>query len=322
MDGKIDDTQEADTSSEAAAKPQLLIVTGMSGAGKSAALGALEDLGYEVVDNLPLSLLPYLVSPDAVSHRPLAICVDARNRDFAGASLDERMKTLLTRTDIDVHLLFLDCDDIVLQQRYSQTRRRHPLSPDKTVAQGLEIERRIMAGLREHADQIIDTTELNEHGLRRVIRQLFTPDTAHGMIVSVVSFAYGKGVPRQADLVFDVRFLRNPFYEETLRPLTGEDPAVAAYIQEDPDFETFVERLCALLEPLLPRYKAEGKSYLTIAIGCTGGRHRSVLLAGLLSDWLAGQDYASEVRHRELEAASAQEDAGDDAGPASAGGNV
>ena len=300
MDGKIDETQESEAGDTTPAKPRLLVVTGMSGAGKSAALGALEDLGYEVVDNLPLSLLPYLVSPDVVFHRPLAICVDARNRDFAGASLDERLKTLLTRTDIEVRLLYLDCDDIVLQQRFSQTRRRHPLAPDKTVAEGLEIERRIMTGLREHADPAIDTTDLNEHGLRRVVRQLFTPGSAHGMIVSVVSFAYGKGVPRQADLVFDARFLRNPYYEDSLRALTGEDPAVAAYIREDPDFEIFTERLKALLEPLLPRYRAEGKSYLTIAIGCTGGQHRSVLLAGLLSDWLTGQGYPAEVRHREL----------------------
>jgi UPF0042 nucleotide-binding protein len=302
MDAKIDETQDSEADSATApAKPQLLIVTGMSGAGKSAALGALEDLGYEVVDNLPLSLLPYLVSPDAVSQRPLAICVDARNRDFAGASLDERMKTLLSRTDIDVRLLYLDCDDIVLQQRFSQTRRRHPLAPDKTVAEGLEVERRIMAGLREHADQAIDTTDLNEHGLRRVIRQLFTSDSAHGMIVSVVSFAYGKGIPRHADLVFDVRFLRNPYYEDSLQALTGQDPAVAAYIREDPDFGTFADRLKALLAPLLPRYRAEGKSYLTIALGCTGGRHRSVLLAGVLSDWLAEQGYPAEVRHRELD---------------------
>ncbi len=313
MDGKIDETQESEAGDATPAKPQLLVVTGMSGAGKSAALGALEDLGYEVVDNLPLSLLPYLVSPDVVSHRPLAICVDARNRDFAGASLDERLKTLLTRTDIEVRLLYLDCDDIVLQQRFSQTRRRHPLAPDKTVAEGLEIERRVMSGLREHADPAIDTTDLNEHGLRRVIRQLFTPESAHGMVVSVVSFAYGKGVPRQADLVFDARFLRNPYYEDSLRALTGEDPAVAAYIREDPDFEIFTDRLKALLELLLPRYRAEGKSYLTIAIGCTGGQHRSVLLAGLLSDWVTGQGYPAEVRHRELKLDPATPDDADDA---------
>ncbi len=309
MDGTIKEAQDSEKDGDApdSGKPRLLIVTGMSGAGKSAALGALEDLGYEVVDNLPLSLLPYLVSSDAVSQRPLAICVDARNRDLAGASLEERLKTLITRTDIDVRLLFLDCDDLVLEQRYSSTRRRHPLASDRTVAEGLAEERRIMSGLRDYADQAVDTTDLNEHGLRRVIRQMFTSDSAHSMIVSVVSFAYGKGVPRQADLVFDVRFLRNPFYEDALRTLTGKDATVAAYVREDPDFDAFLEHLKGLLAPLLPRYRAEGKSYLTIAMGCTGGRHRSVFVAELLSAWLGEQDFPAEVRHRELDALPAAE---------------
>ena len=304
MDGKVDDSSETDSSSEAAAatSPQLLIVTGMSGAGKSAALGALEDLGYEVVDNLPLSLLPYLVSTDAVSHRPLAICVDSRNRDFAGASLEERFRTLLTRTDIDVRLVFLDCDDMVLQQRYSRTRRRHPLSAGQSVADGLARERQMLSGLREFAHHAIDTTDLNEHGLRAAIRRIFTSDKSAAMTLSVVSFAYGNGVPRQADLVFDVRFLRNPYYEESLRAQTGRDPAVAAYVREDPDFEAFVERLKGLLAPLLPRYRAEGKSYLTIAIGCTGGRHRSVFIAELLAAWLGEQGFPAQIRHREIEA--------------------
>lgn len=303
MDGKIDDTSEASLSSDTAgARPQLLIVTGMSGAGKSSALGALEDLGYEVVDNLPLSLLPYLVSPDALSHRPLAICVDARNRDIAGASLEERFKTLMTRTDIDVRLVFLDCDDIVLQQRYSRTRRRHPLSDGRSVADGLALEREMLTGLREFAHHAIDTTNLNEHGLRAVIRRIFTSDASAAMTLSVVSFAYGKGVPAQADLVFDVRFLRNPYYEDTLRTMTGRDTEVAAYIREDPDFDAFMERLKALLAPLLPRYRAEGKSYLTLAVGCTGGRHRSVFVSELLATWLDEQGFPPQIRHREIEA--------------------
>ena len=320
MDGKIDETSESDLSNAAAAqdKPQLVIVTGMSGAGKSAALGALEDLGYEVVDNLPLSLLAYLVSPDALSHRPLAICVDARNRDFAGASLEERFRTLMARTDMDARLVFLDCDDIVLQQRYSRTRRRHPLSAANSVIDGLALERQLLAGLREFADHAIDTTDLNEHGLRAAIRRIFTSDSSSPMTLSVVSFAYGNGVPRQADLVFDVRFLRNPYYEATLKAQTGRDDAVAAYIREDPDFDAFIKGLKGLLAPLLPRYRAEGKSYLTLAIGCTGGRHRSVYVSELLAAWLAQQGFPAQLRHREIEAELAAEPEPPAEGPSAA----
>lgn len=287
--------------SDAAAMPRLLMITGMSGAGKSSALEALEDVGYEVVDNLPLTLLPHLVTPAALAHRPLAISIDARNRDFAGASLEERLTTLLSRTDLRVDLVFLECGEEELQRRYSRTRRRHPLAPDRPVLDGIRAERRMLAHLRDLADPVIDTTELNEHALRRLIGERFAPTDAPGMSVRVVSFAFGQGVPRQADLVFDVRFLRNPYYVDALKDLTGQDEEIARFVGEDPDFDDFIEHLKMLLQPLLPRYRTEGKSYLTIAVGCTGGRHRSVLTAELLSAWLAEAGYPATLQHRELQ---------------------
>lgn len=278
----------------------VLLVTGMSGAGRSSALRALEDVGYEVVDNLPLSLLGSLVRGGGSIDSPLAVGVDIRTRDFGAASFIDTFDALIGDVNLDVGLLFLDCDDEVLQRRYSATRRRHPLADDRPVPDGIRLERRRLARLRERANPVIDTTVLTEGDLRRVITDLFSPDRAPGMAVAVTSFAFGRGLPREADLVIDVRFLRNPHYEEPLRPLTGEDPAVGAYIAADTDFAPFFERLCAWLEPLLPRYRLEGKSYLTIAVGCTGGRHRSVYTAARLAEWIGGLDYDVRLRHRDV----------------------
>lgn len=293
-------TRSASASGRNRARPRLLLVTGMSGAGRSTALNHLEDLGYEVVDNLPLTLLGALIRGSDVETRPLAVGVDVRTRDFgAGPFLDE-IDGYLSDGDLGARLLFMDCDDDVLQRRYSQTRRRHPLAKDMPVPDAIRVERQRLARLRERADPVIDTTDLTEADLRQTIQGLFSTVEAPGMSITVLSFAYGQGLPRQADLVFDVRFLRNPHYDETLRPMTGQDKAVGAYIAADEDYAPFMDELQSLLRRLVPRYLREGKSYLTVAIGCTGGRHRSVYTAERLADWLVEEGYRVRVRHREI----------------------
>jgi len=282
-------------------RPRVLLVTGLSGAGRSTALNAFEDMGYETVDNLPATLVSALVQPDAARDRPLALGIDIRTRDFGEAAFLATVDTLRARADIDFLVLFLDCDDDALLRRYSQTRRRHPLAHDRPIADGIGMERRRLAQLRDRADWVIDTTGLTEGDLRRELRSTFALARTPAMAIVVTSFAYGQGIPRTADLVFDVRFLRNPHYVDVLRDLTGEDPEVGAYIEVDPGYAAFFERLTGFIEPLLPRYRAEGKSYLTIAIGCTGGRHRSVYIAERLGLWLSERGHRAAIRHRELE---------------------
>jgi RNase adaptor protein for sRNA GlmZ degradation len=283
------------------ARPRVLLVTGLSGAGRSTALRAFEDMGYETVDNLPATLAASLVQPEAARDRPLALGIDIRTRDFGAAPFLATIDALRARADIDFLVLFLDCDDEALLRRYSQTRRRHPLALDRPLADGIAMERRRLAQLRDRADWVIDTTDLTEGDLRRELRSSFSLARTPGMGVIVVSFAYGQGVPRAADLVFDVRFLRNPHYVDALRDKTGEDAEVGAYVEADPDFAGFFARLTGFIAPLLPRFRAEGKSYLTIAIGCTGGRHRSVYIAEKLGAWLAAGGHRAAIRHRELE---------------------
>ena len=282
-------------------RPRVLLITGLSGAGRSTALNAFEDMGYETVDNLPATLVSALVQPDAARDRPLAIGIDIRTRDFGAAPFLAIVDALRARDDIDFLVLFLDCDDEALLRRYSQTRRRHPLAHDRPVADGIAIERRRLAQLRDRADWVIDTTDLTEGDLRRELRSSFSLARTPAMAVIVTSFAYGQGIPRAADLVFDVRFLRNPHYLDNLRDKTGEDAEVGAYIEGDAGYAAFFRSLVGFIEPLLPRFRAEGKSYLTIAIGCTGGRHRSVYIAEKLGAWLAERGYRAAIRHRELE---------------------
>jgi len=284
-----------------AGRPRVLLITGLSGAGRSTALNAFEDMGYETVDNLPATFVSALVQPGAARDRPLAIGIDIRTRDFGAAPFLATVDALRARDDLDFLVLFFDCDDESLLRRYSQTRRRHPLAHDRPVADGIATERKRLAQLRDRADWVIDTTDLTEGDLRRELRSSFSLARTPAMAVIVMSFAYGQGIPRAADLVFDVRFLRNPHYLDELRDKTGENAEVGAYIEGDPGYADFFRRLSDFLEPLLPRYRAEGKSYLTIAVGCTGGRHRSVYVAEKLGAWLAGHGYRAAIRHRELE---------------------
>jgi RNase adapter protein RapZ len=291
----------------AGARPsrRLLVVTGMSGAGRSTALKALEDLGYEAVDNLPLSLLRSLIEAAPAERRPLAIGVDVRTRDFGVGPLVQALDRMAAEHELELRIVFLDCEDDRLVRRYTETRRRHPLAGDRPVTDGILLERRRVLPLRDRADLVIDTTALTPADLKRILHGHFALGAGPGIAIFVTSFSYRRGLPRDADLVFDVRFLRNPYYVLALRPLTGRNPEVAAFIADDPDFAPFFERLRGWLAPLLPRFEGEGKSYLTIAFGCTGGRHRSVYVAERLAEWLVGQGRPVGVGHRDLDLSAA-----------------
>ncbi len=281
-------------------RPQLVVITGMSGAGKTLASNALEDLGFYVIDNLPAGLISQVVEQADLpeSHRRrLALVVDARG----GLSFDELEQVLLAlvRDGIQATLVFLDADDEVLMTRYEESRRPHPVEAP-TVAESIALERAALEELREQADVLIDTTDRTVHELRDEIHDVFAGETPRRPLrVAVTSFGFKHGMPRVADLVFDVRFLPNPHWEPELQPLTGLDEPVRKFVLSPPDTGEFLCRSEALLEFLLPRYEAERKSYLTIAIGCTGGRHRSVAIAEALGAWLAEQDVDVTVRHRD-----------------------
>lgn len=281
----------------AAVIPPILIITGLSGAGKSTSLKALEDNGHEVIDNLPLSLLDALIA--GTTDRPLALGIDSRTRAFDPRSLAHRIAALKDGGRA-VQLIYLDCADDVLIRRFSETRRRHPLSPDRPASDGIAAERVLLGPLARSADLLIDTTVLSVTDLRARMADNFGFGASPGMAVTVMSFGYAAGLPREADLVFDMRFLANPHWDEHLRPLTGEDAAVAAFVAADPLHDATLDRIEALIVSLLPGYAREGKAYLTIAIGCTGGRHRSVAVARALAARLeqAGQSVA--LLHRDL----------------------
>lgn len=282
------------------ARLPVVLVTGLSGAGKATSMKALEDLGYETIDNLPLALLGALLSPEA-DHpaRGVAINVDIRSRGFNADQFLRRVESLRSRPDLDLQLLFVDCAEGVLAQRYTETRRRHPMAEDRPVPDGIALEQRLMFPVRDEADEVIDTTLLSTNDLKRLIAGLFPLDDYAGLTVTVMSFSYKKGLPREADLVFDVRFLANPHWVPELRPGTGRDPGVAAHVAADPAFPEFDERVTGLLTFLVPLYRREGKSYLTIAFGCTGGRHRSVFMAERVGRVLREGGHRVTVIHRD-----------------------
>jgi RNase adapter protein RapZ len=283
---------------------RILLVTGMSGAGKSTALKTLEDLGWEVVDNLPFSLLDRLLatrpSAGASGARPLALGIDSRTRGFKAQAIIDRIKLMRENKSENIATLFLDCAGAELDRRYSETRRRHPLAPDRPASDGIARERELIAPLRRWADHVIDTTASNSNDLRLELRKRFEVDQGGDPVLSVMSFGFARGLPRNADLVFDMRFLRNPHWDDTLRPMTGLDEAVGLYIRTDSAYADAVSRIGDLLLLLLPRYKAEGKSYITVAFGCTGGRHRSVHIAETLSSQLRSAGFSPTVSHRDL----------------------
>ena len=244
----------------------VVLVTGMSGAGRSTALKILEDLSYEAVDNLPLSLLAGLIRHGRAdgATRALAIGIDSRTRDFAVNPVLDVLDKLVKEEGIALRIVFLDCDNDVLLRRYTETRRRHPLAEDRPVPDGIRLERRLLSRLRDRADAVIATSGTTRWELKEQMTARFSLGSRTALSVSVTSFSYRQGLPREADLVFDVRFLANPHYEASLRPLSGIDAMVGAFIAADPDFDEFLDHLCSMLDILVPRYEKEGKSYLTI----------------------------------------------------------
>ena len=286
---------------------EILLVTGLSGAGKSTVLKTLEDLGWETVDNLPLRLLDRLLSTplseSTESDSPLAVGIGARTRDFDPDSIVKRIKKLRSEHGYDIGTLFLDCSGAELERRYAETRRRHPLALDRPASDGIARERELLAPLRRWANRLIDTTDLKSNELAQQVRATFGGDGLGEPTLSVMSFGYARGVPRNADLVFDMRFLRNPHWDAKLRPGTGLDADVSAYIAADPAYDAALTQIENLLLLLLPRYRAEGKAYVTIAFGCTGGRHRSVHVTERVAKRLRTAGFSPTVTHRDLGAA-------------------
>lgn len=279
---------------------RVVLVTGPSGAGRSTAIHALEDLGYEVIDNLPLSLVPRVIEGESLG-RPIALGLDARNRDFNATALIELIDRLHVDPCISLSVIYLDCAEDELIRRYSQTRRRHPMAPDGTPLTGIGREVDLLAPIRARADHLIATTEMSPHDLRAEIAQWFGSTESAGLAVSIQSFSYKRGVPRGIDMVFDCRFLRNPHWVAALRALDGRDTAVFDHIATDPRFAEFIAKVTDLILFLLPAQMDEGKTHLAIGFGCTGGQHRSVAVAELIATSLANAGWPVAKRHRELE---------------------
>ena len=275
-------------------KQNLVIVTGLSGAGISSTLKVLEDLGYEVFDNFPLSLMDSLLADGELFEKPVALGMDTRTRGFDPQKISEKVQQTGAR------LLFVTCDETILQKRFTETRRRHPLAADRPVSAGIKRELALLYPLREIADPLIDTTELSIHDLKRVLHGHFARNAARNLTVTLLSFGFKNGLPREADIVMDVRFLKNPHWEEDLKPLTGQDKTVQDFISGDPSLNVFLENFKNLLAPLFDKYKAEGKSYLTVAIGCTGGKHRSVFVVETLAAWMQQNGLTASIEHRDM----------------------
>ena len=287
---------------EPATPPGILLITGLSGAGRSEAARSLEDIGYFVVDNLPPALLPKMAELAASPGGPgrVAIVVDARGGVFFG-ELSRALEELREQR-VPSRIVFLDASDDDLVNRYEATRRRHPLAPADRVAEGIRKERLMMESLRADADLVIDTSGLTPHDLRDRIREMFAqaPPEA-GLLVTVVSFGFKYGSPRDADLVLDVRFLPNPHWVDELRPLPGTNQKVREYVEGQEEYGAFMKRLESLLDVVVPGYVDEGKSYLTVAIGCTGGRHRSVVVGDDLADYFRERGHRVSVDHRDID---------------------
>jgi UPF0042 nucleotide-binding protein len=277
--------------------PRLLLVTGMSGAGKSTVLDALEDMGWDVVDNLPADLVESFVHGGSECRTvSAAIGMDVRSRGFDPSRLHKLIHSI---AGVEPEILYLDCSEGELIRRYDETRRLHPLAPDRPPEDGIARERRMTFPLRSAADSVLDTTDLSPAELRDELRRRYGGDSGQP-VLTVASFAFARGISRTADLVFDLRFLPNPHWVDELRPLTGEDRAVRDYLAGDPSWSETLERIEALLIDWIPRYWAAGKSYVTVAFGCTGGRHRSVAAAVEMAERLRDAGFAPNVRHRDL----------------------
>jgi len=283
----------------------VLLITGVSGAGKSTALKTMEDIGWETIDNFPIRLVEGLLQTPPSSSRgdsdpPLALGFDSRTRGFEPDKLIDSINRLQQEPGYLISTLFLDCNGGELERRYGETRRRHPLALDRPAKDGIALERTLLAPFRRWADHVIDTSDLTANDLQRQIRQRFSLDKNASTTITITSFGFSKGLPNNIDLLFDVRFLANPFWDPELKQMTGLDPEVAEYISKDPAYGEAIEKILDMLKFLLPRYQDAGKAYVNIGIGCTGGRHRSVHVAERLSKDLHTAGFSPSVRHRNL----------------------
>ncbi len=279
---------------------RIVLVTGPSGAGRSTAIRVLEDLGFEAIDNLPMGLLLHLLEGPE-NDRPMALGIDARNREFSTIGFIELAAKLRRMEQVDMSTLYLDCSDEVLLRRFSETRRRHPVAADASPETGVRQEKELLAPIREFADMLIDTSPLNVHQLREEVERWFAPQSGRHLAVSIESFSYKRGLPRGLDMVFDCRFLANPYWRPELRAEDGRNPDVARYVQSDANYAPFFDQVVDLLRHLLPAYRAEGKAHLSVAFGCTGGQHRSVATAEAVAKALAEEGQQVAIRHREME---------------------
>lgn len=305
----------APVTSDPAPQP-LLLVTGLAGAGKSTVLASLEDIGWETIDNLPVRLLDRLVAPEPAERAPgdqrgpLAIGFDTRTRGFVPADIIALAKALAGRRDLAVSFMFIDCAGQELERRYNETRRRHPMAQDRPVHEGIAAERELLEPLRRWAEMVIDTSALSAKELQDQVRAMFAPvaasqgaegdSSALPLTLTISSFGFARGMPPLADLVFDMRFVSNPHWVGELRPLTGQDAPVGEFIEQDAAFAEAFARIRDLLLLLLPRYQAQGKPYVHVAFGCTGGRHRSVYTAEQMAQHLRAAGFSPTVRHRNL----------------------
>lgn len=292
---------------EADKKTKLILVTGVAGAGKTSTLAALADQGFETIDNPPIGLIDAIVDDYSGEMAKLAIGVDERSRGFSTERCANTISVLRERGDVDVTLLYLECSDEMLLRRFQETRRRHPMAEGAPVESALILERAMLEPLRVHSDISIDTSDLSLTDLRREIGERFGDDDG-GMTVSLISFGFKKGAPRGADLMFDMRYLANPYWKASLRARTGLDPEVVEFIEGHPNFADLYAKTEDLILSLLPEYAREGKSYLNIAIGCTGGKHRSVAVTERLAATMRARGTTPVVRHRDLRVPAASTD--------------
>jgi UPF0042 nucleotide-binding protein len=273
----------------------ILFVTGLSGAGISTSLKALEDFGYEVFDNFPMSHVTSLLDEQGFEDQPIAVGFDSRTRAYSPDRLIQMSR------EIGAKIIFLNTTNEIIQKRFSETRRTHPLAKDRTVTDGIIYEREWLSPLVDAADITLNTTDLSVHDLKHMIESEFSiGEHDQRLNVTVMSFGFKHGVPREVDMVLDARFLRNPHWDKNLKPLTGQTPEVQAYINEDDNLEPFYNKVQDMVDFLLPNYNSEGKSYFTIAFGCTGGKHRSVYLTERLGEYLKQSNYNTHIRHRDM----------------------
>jgi RNase adapter protein RapZ len=281
------------------ARNRIVLVTGPSGAGRATAIKVLEDVGFEAIDNIPLSMIPRLFD-GAPLERPVALGIDVRNRDFSLEALLELHNCLVAGADSSVTLLYLECRSDVLVRRYSETRRRHPLTPTDSPEEGIMREIALLKPIEARADIVIDTSDLSPHELKSELHQWFTDSSDQKLSVSLQSFSYKRGLPPGVDMVFDCRFLANPHWDPALRDKTGLDPEVRDFVRRDPRLETFATHITDMLGFLLPEIEAEGKTHLSVGIGCTGGQHRSVVVTEHVAAGLAEDGWRVSIVHKEL----------------------